>query len=160
MLSVPTPHASVPLSTLEETKAFCRNKVKEWESPFRLLLESQSQSAITPIYSSKPDIAMWSTDDRFTFAGDAIHPMAPSGGSGGETAATDIGKLCDVLSESWEMRDGQGHWDSGRLAKKLANYEADMRNRAEKAILYTFETGARIWGGSPDWKTYPEMQST
>lgn len=154
VLSFP-PEASVPLSTQEQRRAYALTLAAGWDTCFRRLLEMQSQSAVTPIHSNKPDIASWSTDTRITFAGDSIHAMAPSGGSGGETAAVDVGHLCEALSESRK----NGIWDSGSLKVRLSKYESDMRECAKRAIEFSFQSATLIWGGSKDWSTYPEVNS-
>lgn len=154
VLSFP-PEASVPLSTQEQRRAYALTLAAGWDSCFRRLLEMQTQSAVTPIHSNKPEIASWSTDTRITFAGDSIHAMAPSGGSGGETAAVDVGQLCETLSEAWESE----HWDAEALKVGLTKYESDMRARAKTAIEYSFQSATLIWGGSKDWSSYPEVSS-
>ncbi|KAG6357325.1 hypothetical protein INS49_015203 [Diaporthe citri] len=154
VLSFP-PEASVPLLTQEQRRAYALRLAADWDSCFRRLLEMQAQSAVTPIHSNKPDISPWPTDTRITFAGDSIHAMAPSGGSGGETAAVDVGQLCDVLSASRT----NGNWDSAVLKVRLAQFELDMRERAKKAIEYSFQSAVLLWGGSKDWSTYPEVSN-
>lgn len=148
------PEASVSLSTQQERQAYTLKLSADWDSCFRVLLEMQSQSAVTPIHSNKPDVSLWPTDTRITFAGDSIHAMAPSGGSGGETAAVDVGQLCDALSDSWS-----GQWNSEELKARLEKYESEMRGRAKKAIEHSFQSATLIWGGSKDWSTYPEVHS-
>lgn len=149
------PEASVSLSTQQERQAYTLKLSADWDPCFRVLLEMQSQSAVTPIHSNKPDVSLWPTDTRITFAGDSIHAMAPSGGSGGETAAVDVGQLCDALSESWSG----GRWDSEALKARLEKYESEMRVRAKKAIEHSFQSATLIWGGSKDWSTYPEVHN-
>lgn len=109
VVSFPTPSEDTLLASLEDRKAYCLERTRSWDASLRTIIEMQSQSVAHPIYSSKPDIPSWKTDTRITFAGDSIHTMSPSGGSGGETAAADIADLCEALSKSWKAHAG---WDT------------------------------------------------
>ena len=68
---------------------------------------------------------------RLTVLGDAIHAMSPAGGVGANTALADAAMLAQCLAE-------------GDVGPAVVRYEADMRERAERALALTRAGAERL----------------
>ncbi|RDW67072.1 hypothetical protein BP5796_09821 [Coleophoma crateriformis] len=147
-LSFETPSAK--LDTEEARKQFALEITKTWDPQLKTMFSMMEDTAVLPIYSSRPDVKVWPTDERITLMGDSIHAMAPSGGSGGYTAVLDAAALTEVISQSWNG----GDWV--KLNDGICGYEKGMRERAKQSINVSFSNGKWLWAGK-DWQEYAEI---
>ncbi|WP_152681584.1 FAD-dependent monooxygenase [Chromobacterium subtsugae] len=119
----------------DEGAAALRERVRAaargWHPSLRALLERTDTTAIigreVRMAESVPN---W-TPGRLTVLGDAIHAMSPAGGVGANTALADAAMLAQCLAE-------------GDIGPAVARYEADMRQRAERALALTRAGAERL----------------
>ena len=142
---------SVKLDTEEARMQYAHELTKGWNEELKQLVEELTETSAISVYSNRPEIYVWETDDRVTLMGDAIHAMSPSGGSGGLTAVLDAAELTKVLAKSW---DGI-QWMN--LADAFSGYEEGMRVRAKRALDVSFAGGKLLWLGK-DWHEYAEVE--
>ncbi|KAI0134114.1 hypothetical protein BJ170DRAFT_608550 [Xylariales sp. AK1849] len=152
-LNFETPSEDVN-SSPETRAAFSLAISRSWNTSLRSLFEMQDEKSLYAIniVSSSPAVPEWETDTRLTFVGDAIHPMSPSGGSGGLTTVQDVADLCDALAAA-EANQGEGP----KFKETLQLYEDTMRKRARTAIEWSFQGGKIIWAGK-EWTEYGKAQ--
>lgn len=87
-------------------------------------LSKPAAAAALPVRNGRPD-ALWPFG-AVTLLGDAIHAMSPAGGLGANTALEDARVLAEILA------DARAEAKPANVA--LLDYEADMRDRAARAI--------------------------
>ncbi|OCJ07139.1 monooxygenase [Rhizobium sp. AC27/96] len=103
-----------------------RTALRGWHPDLKQIITRSKPEAVAalPVRSGRPD-ALWPFGS-VTLLGDAIHAMSPAGGLGANTALEDARVLAKILADA-------------RAAARPANialldYEADMRERAGRAI--------------------------
>jgi salicylate hydroxylase len=103
-----------------------RTAMRGWHPELKQIITRSKPEAVAalPVRSGRPD-ALWPFGS-VTLLGDAIHAMSPAGGLGANTALEDARVLAKILADA-------------RAAARPANialldYEADMRERAGRAI--------------------------
>ena len=91
-----------PISNLqgEKAKAITEELTARWHPSIKVILDEPStdETAMLRLTSSNPSGAPhWTTENRVTVLGDAIHCMPPTGGQGANSAMRDAAMLGDVL---------------------------------------------------------------
>jgi 2-polyprenyl-6-methoxyphenol hydroxylase-like FAD-dependent oxidoreductase len=113
----------------------------DWHPGIRVILEAQepTQTSALRLTSSDPEgVVNWPTERRVTLLGDSVHCMAPTGGSGANTALRDAALLVSVLSRGSE----EAGWDK----EVVAEYEAGMREAAGKAVAMSYAAASQAFG--------------
>jgi 2-polyprenyl-6-methoxyphenol hydroxylase-like FAD-dependent oxidoreductase len=117
------------LETYDHTQdlpVLLRTAMRGWHPELRQIISRSKPPAVAalPIRSGRPD-ALWPFG-AVTLLGDAIHAMSPAGGLGANTALEDARVLAQILA-------GAGK-EVKTTCTALLDYEADMRERAGRAI--------------------------
>lgn len=109
--------------------------MRGWHPDLKQIVSRSKPAAVAalPVRNGRPD-ALWPFG-AVTLLGDAIHAMSPAGGLGANTALEDARVLAEILA------DARGGVRPANVA--LLDYEADMRDRAARAID-TSERGAAM----------------
>ncbi|WP_157889265.1 FAD-dependent monooxygenase [Chromobacterium subtsugae] len=119
----------------DEGAAALRERVRAaargWHPSLRALLERTDATAIIGREVRMAErVPAWPSG-RLTVLGDAIHAMSPAGGVGANTALADAAMLAQCLAE-------------GDIGRAVVRYEADMRQRAERALALTRAGAERL----------------
>ncbi|TXI11328.1 MAG: FAD-dependent monooxygenase [Rhizobium sp.] len=112
-----------------------RTAMRGWHPELKQIISHSKSTAVAalPVRTGRPD-ALWPFG-AVTLLGDAIHAMSPAGGLGANTALEDARMLARTLAESGK--------ETKATCTALLDYEADMRERATRAID-TSERGAAM----------------
>ncbi|EGU85419.1 hypothetical protein HZS61_004342 [Fusarium oxysporum f. sp. conglutinans] len=144
-LFVPTSTVPEGLTTkpAEEQWDFCKSSIKNWAPEYHEILDLIKGSnfyAFTPRVGTVPSIDWRATvknsnDETFGhprvwLMGDAIHPMLPSRGMGGNQALRDTATLLPLLIEISQVSESGKTSTTETVAKLLRSYEAEMIPRA------------------------------
>lgn len=121
---------------------------RRWQQAARRLLAPVHPALAEMVATSDPDgialkaayrappLPQWS-QAGLTFLGDAVHAMSPAGGLGANTALADAQSLATQLAQV-----GKGL----PLGQALLRYEAELRQRGERAVRQSALAAARIMG--------------
>lgn len=109
--------------------------LRGWHPELKQIISHSKSTAVAalPVRTGRPD-ALWPFG-AVTLLGDAIHAMSPAGGLGANTALEDARMLTQILAKSDK--------ETKAACTALLDYEADMRERAARAID-TSERGAAM----------------
>jgi 2-polyprenyl-6-methoxyphenol hydroxylase-like FAD-dependent oxidoreductase len=123
------PRRRLGLETYDHTQdlpVLLRTAMRGWHPELRQIIGQSKSAAVAalPVRSGRPD-ALWPFG-AVTLLGDAIHAMSPAGGLGANTALEDARVLAQILA-------GAGK-EVKTTCTALLDYEADMRERAGRAI--------------------------
>ncbi|KAH7191008.1 hypothetical protein BKA60DRAFT_471850 [Fusarium oxysporum] len=144
-LFVPTSTVPEGLTTkpAEEQWDFCKSSIKNWAPEYHEILNLIKGSnfyAFTPRVGTVPSIDWRATvknsndetlgHPRVWLMGDAIHPMLPSRGMGGNQALRDTATLLPLLIEISQVSESGKTSTTETVAKLLRSYEAEMIPRA------------------------------
>ncbi|KAG7405446.1 FAD-dependent monooxygenase cctM [Fusarium oxysporum f. sp. rapae] len=144
-LFVPTSTIPEGLTTkpAEEQWDFCKSSIKNWAPEYHEILnliKGSSFYAFTPRVGTEPSINWRATvknsnnetlgHPRVWLMGDAIHPMLPSRGMGGNQALRDTATLLPLLIEISQISESGKTPTTETVAKLLRSYEAEMIPRA------------------------------
>ncbi|EWY79605.1 hypothetical protein FOYG_17240 [Fusarium oxysporum NRRL 32931] len=144
-LFVPTNTVPEGLATMpaEEQWEFCRSSVKDWAPQFHEILDlikGTSFYAYTPRVGTEPPVD-WrakirgSQDEtlghpRVWLMGDAIHPMLPSRGMGGNQALRDTATILPLLVGLSQDSESGNVPTTEKVTRQLQLYETEMIPRA------------------------------
>ncbi|KAA1180342.1 FAD-dependent monooxygenase [Rhizobium tropici] len=103
-----------------------RTAMRGWHPELRQIISRSKPAAVAalPVRTGRPD-ALWPFG-AVTLMGDAIHAMSPAGGLGANTALEDARMLAQILADAGK--------ETRTTCTALLDYEADMRERAGRAI--------------------------
>jgi 2-polyprenyl-6-methoxyphenol hydroxylase-like FAD-dependent oxidoreductase len=123
----------------EDSAALSLKLTEEWDPSIRSIFELQdiSQSSTLRVSSAKPEIPFWTSSERITLVGDAVHAMSPCGGVGAVTALRDASVLASKIAEN------------GINTKSIGAYEAEMRVYAKMMIERSYFGGKKMFGHRP-----------
>jgi 2-polyprenyl-6-methoxyphenol hydroxylase-like FAD-dependent oxidoreductase len=123
----------------EDSAALSLKLTEEWDPSIRSIFELQdiSQSSTLRVSSAKPEIPFWTSSERITLVGDAVHVMSPCGGVGAVTALRDASVLASKIAEN------------GINTKSIGAYEAEMRVYAKMMIERSYFGGKKMFGHRP-----------
>lgn len=107
---------------------------RDWHPSVRSLIELQNQdhTAGMRVYSAPPDLPSWTTCERVTVLGDAVHVMSPSGGVGAVAAVHDSYALVNILKED------------GISVSSISKFEDQMRAFSSVCLERSFRAGDRL----------------
>ncbi|KAI8651119.1 FAD-binding-3 domain-containing protein [Fusarium keratoplasticum] len=144
-LFVPTSTVPEGLATMpaEQQWEFCRSSVKDWAPQFHEILDlikGTSFYAYTPRVGTEPSVD-WraklhgSQDEtlghpRVWLMGDAIHPMLPSRGMGGNQALRDTATILPLLVGLSRDSESGNAPTTEKVTRQLRLYETEMIPRA------------------------------
>ncbi|MFS8046446.1 FAD-dependent oxidoreductase [Rhizobium sp. BR 314] len=111
---------------VQDLPVLLTNAMRGWHPGIRQIISRSDPATVAalPIRSGRPD-ALWPFG-AVTLLGDAVHAMSPAGGLGANTALEDARVLAETLS------DARSKAKPAKIA--MLDYEADMRDRAARAI--------------------------
>jgi 2-polyprenyl-6-methoxyphenol hydroxylase-like FAD-dependent oxidoreductase len=132
------PRQKLGLETYDHTQdlpVLPRTAMRGWHPELKQIISHSKSTAVAalPVRTGRPD-ALWPFG-AVTLLGDSIHAMSPAGGLGANTALGDARMLTQILAKSDK--------ESKTACTALLDYEADMRERAARAID-TSERGAAM----------------
>ncbi|KAF5554110.1 FAD binding domain-containing protein [Fusarium phyllophilum] len=122
---------------------FCQSSIKDWAPEYHEIMDLIKGSdfyAFTPRVGTEPSIDWRATiknsqdealgHPRVWLMGDAIHPMLPSRGMGGNQALRDTATLLPLLVELSQASESGKPPTTDTVAKRLRSYETEMIPRA------------------------------
>ncbi len=111
---------------VQDLPALLTNGMRGWHPGIRQVISRSNPAAVAalPIRSGRPD-ALWPFG-TVTLLGDAIHAMSPAGGLGANTTLEDARVLAETISNALSK--------ARPASVAMLDYEADMRDRATRAI--------------------------
>ena len=110
----------------QDLPVLLRTAMRGWHPDLKQIVSRSKPAAVSalPVRSGRPD-ALWPFG-AVTLLGDSIHAMSPASGLGANTALEDARVLAEILADACA---------AARPANiALLDYEADMRDRAARAI--------------------------
>lgn len=117
---------------------------KDWLPDIRPVIEQQDSkntSALRMTTSDPNGVPSWSTLDRVTLIGDAIHCMPPTGGSGANTALRDAA----LLSEKLRTGMSSGGWSK----EVIKDFEQGMLEYASEWVTKSYKAATTAFGVKP-----------
>ena len=118
----------------EQVLEWFKNAYPEWSTAWHELLKNVSVPFIPRAINCIPLDQTWETLPNATIIGDAAHVMPPFAGEGANMAMLDALELSENLtSDKYKT-----------VQEALANYEANMRERASEAAGESLENGEKM----------------
>lgn len=139
------PRKRLGLETYDHTRdlpVLLRTAMRGWHPELRQIIGRSKAEAVAalPVRSGRPD-ALWPFG-AITLLGDAIHAMSPAGGLGANTALEDARMLSQILAKAGK--------ETKTICTALLDYEADMRERAIRAIDASERGAAMLFAAMTD----------
>ncbi|NEI68934.1 NAD(P)-binding protein [Rhizobium lusitanum] len=139
------PRRRLGLETYDHTRdlpVLLRTAMRGWRPELRQIIGRSKAEAVAalPVRTGRPD-ALWPFG-AVTLIGDAIHAMSPAGGLGANTALEDARTLSQILAAAGK--------EPRTTCTALLDYEADMRERATRAIDISERGAAMLFAAITD----------